>query len=154
VHVVPLAASLEGILGRPGAGARAARHLPAVRAVRRHAREAQEPPPSGARVPAARRDRRAAFARVGRRDGFPLRRDPPRDRAGGPRSRHPHRRARRTELDAVFRGCSAFAYPSVYEGFGLPVLEAMVRGIPTVCSNTSSLPEVVETRRSPSIRSR
>ena len=49
----------------------------------------------------------------------------------------------RTDLDAVFRAASVFAYPSVYEGFGLPVLEAMVRGIPTVCSNTSSLPEVV-----------
>ena len=43
----------------------------------------------------------------------------------------------------MFRSASVFAYPSVYEGFGLPVLEAMARGIPTVCSNTSSLPEVV-----------
>ncbi len=46
------------------------------------------------------------------------------------------------DLDAVYRGASAFVYPSVYEGFGLPVLEAMVRGIPVVTSNTSSLPEV------------
>jgi glycosyltransferase involved in cell wall biosynthesis len=46
------------------------------------------------------------------------------------------------DLDAVFRSAAVFAYPSVYEGFGLPVLEAMARGIPTVCSNTSSLPEV------------
>jgi glycosyltransferase involved in cell wall biosynthesis len=35
-----------------------------------------------------------------------------------------------------------FAYPSLYEGFGLPVLEAMARGIPTVASSTSSVPEV------------
>jgi glycosyltransferase involved in cell wall biosynthesis len=48
-----------------------------------------------------------------------------------------------SDLDAVFRAASVFVYPSIYEGFGLPVLEAMVRGIPTVCSNTSSLPEVV-----------
>lgn len=46
------------------------------------------------------------------------------------------------DLDAVFRGASAFAYVSVYEGFGLPVLEAMVRGIPVVGSNSSSVPEV------------
>jgi len=46
------------------------------------------------------------------------------------------------DLDAVYRGASAFAYVSVYEGFGLPVLEAMARGIPVVCSKSSSLPEV------------
>jgi glycosyltransferase involved in cell wall biosynthesis len=46
------------------------------------------------------------------------------------------------ELDALYRGAAAFAYPSLYEGFGLPVLEAMARGIPCIVSNTSSLPEV------------
>jgi glycosyltransferase involved in cell wall biosynthesis len=46
------------------------------------------------------------------------------------------------DLDAIYRGASVFAYLSTYEGFGLPVLEAMARGIPVVCSNTSSLPEV------------
>jgi glycosyltransferase involved in cell wall biosynthesis len=35
-----------------------------------------------------------------------------------------------------------FIYPSFYEGFGLPVLEAMVYGVPVICGNTSSLPEV------------
>ena len=35
-----------------------------------------------------------------------------------------------------------FAYPSLYEGFGLPVVEAMARGVPTLTSDTSSLPEV------------
>jgi glycosyltransferase involved in cell wall biosynthesis len=46
------------------------------------------------------------------------------------------------DLDAVYRGASAFIYPSLFEGFGLPVLEAMARGVPTITSNTSSLPEV------------
>jgi glycosyltransferase involved in cell wall biosynthesis len=46
------------------------------------------------------------------------------------------------DLDALYRGADAFLYPSLYEGFGLPVLEAMGRGIPCVVSNVSSLPEV------------
>ena len=47
------------------------------------------------------------------------------------------------DLDALHRGADAFAYPSLYEGFGLPVLDAMERGIPVVTSNTSALPELV-----------
>lgn len=46
-------------------------------------------------------------------------------------------------LPALFSGARLFAYPSLYEGFGLPVLEAMASGVPVVCSNASSLPEVV-----------
>ena len=46
------------------------------------------------------------------------------------------------DLDALFRGASAFVYPSLTEGFGLPVLDAMARGIPCVVSAASSLPEV------------
>lgn len=47
-----------------------------------------------------------------------------------------------SDLDALYRGADAFAYPSLYEGFGLPVLDAMARGIPVVTSNISSLPEL------------
>lgn len=46
------------------------------------------------------------------------------------------------DLDALYRGAAAFAYLSLYEGFGLPVVEAMARGVATITSNTSSLPEV------------
>jgi len=46
------------------------------------------------------------------------------------------------DLDAIYRAADAFVYPSLYEGFGLPVLEAMGRGIPVVASTTSALPEV------------
>jgi glycosyltransferase involved in cell wall biosynthesis len=51
-------------------------------------------------------------------------------------------RVRAEDLDALYRGADAFCYPSLYEGFGLPVLEAMARGVPTITSATSSLPEV------------
>jgi glycosyltransferase involved in cell wall biosynthesis len=44
-------------------------------------------------------------------------------------------------LSALYTGAELFAYPSLYEGFGLPVLEAMACGTPVVCSNSSSLPE-------------
>ena len=47
-----------------------------------------------------------------------------------------------SDLAALYAGCAAFAYPSLYEGFGLPVLEAMSAGAPVVTSNVSSLPEV------------
>jgi len=46
------------------------------------------------------------------------------------------------DLDALHRGASAFVYPSLYEGFGLPVLDAMARGTPCVVSIAASLPEV------------
>jgi glycosyltransferase involved in cell wall biosynthesis len=52
-----------------------------------------------------------------------------------------------SELDkrALLAGCAALIYPSLYEGFGLPVLEAMAAGAPVVTSNISSLPEVAGT---------
>ena len=43
----------------------------------------------------------------------------------------------------LYTGALVFVYPSVYEGFGLPPLEAMQCGTPVITSNTSSLPEVV-----------
>ena len=46
-------------------------------------------------------------------------------------------------LPALYSGARVFVYPSLYEGFGLPPLEAMACGTPVVTSNTSSLPEVV-----------
>jgi len=46
------------------------------------------------------------------------------------------------ELQYLYRGASCFIFPSLYEGFGLPVLEAMSFGCPVITSNLSSLPEV------------
>jgi len=47
------------------------------------------------------------------------------------------------DLPALYNASDLFVYPSLYEGFGLPALEAMACGTPVVTSNTSSLPEVV-----------
>jgi glycosyltransferase involved in cell wall biosynthesis len=46
------------------------------------------------------------------------------------------------DLPDLYRGAQIFVYPSLYEGFGLPVLEAMASGVPVITSNRSSLPEV------------
>jgi glycosyltransferase involved in cell wall biosynthesis len=48
----------------------------------------------------------------------------------------------RGEVDALLRGAQLMVFPSVYEGFGLPVLEAMSAGVPVACSRAASLPEV------------
>ena len=48
------------------------------------------------------------------------------------------------DLPALYAGARMFIYPSSYEGFGLPVLEAMASGVPVVTSNRSSLPEVTK----------
>ena len=47
-----------------------------------------------------------------------------------------------TELPLLYAGARLFVYPSLYEGFGLPVLEAMASGVPVVTSNVASMPEV------------
>jgi glycosyltransferase involved in cell wall biosynthesis len=46
------------------------------------------------------------------------------------------------ELEGLYALADCFVFPSLYEGFGLPVLEAMRRGVPVACSDRSSLPEV------------
>ena len=45
-------------------------------------------------------------------------------------------------LDGLYRAATCFVFPSLAEGFGLPVLDALVRGTPVACSNATSLPEV------------
>jgi glycosyltransferase involved in cell wall biosynthesis len=48
-----------------------------------------------------------------------------------------------SELQWLYENCFAFVYPSLFEGFGLPVLEAMSLGAAVIVSRTSSLPEIV-----------
>jgi glycosyltransferase involved in cell wall biosynthesis len=48
-----------------------------------------------------------------------------------------------SELRELYAAAYAFIYPSLYEGFGLPVLEAMAHGVPVIAGNNSSLPEVL-----------
>lgn len=47
-----------------------------------------------------------------------------------------------TDLSRIYQGARFFIYPSIFEGFGIPVLEALVSGTPVITANTSSLPEV------------
>jgi glycosyltransferase involved in cell wall biosynthesis len=65
------------------------------------------------------------------------------DRAGVARERIAHAGGGDDELARLYSGALAFVYPSLYEGFGLPPLEAMACDCPVVCSRTSSIPEVV-----------
>lgn len=46
------------------------------------------------------------------------------------------------ELAAVYRGAELFVFPSIYEGFGFPLLEAMAYGVPSIAARSSSLPEI------------
>jgi glycosyltransferase involved in cell wall biosynthesis len=46
------------------------------------------------------------------------------------------------DLPALYRGSSLFIFPSLYEGFGLPILEAMACGVPVITSNRHAMPEV------------
>ena len=53
-----------------------------------------------------------------------------------------HGRVTVDELVALYRGAAAVVFPSLYEGFGMPVVEAMACGCPVACSDATSLPEV------------
>jgi glycosyltransferase involved in cell wall biosynthesis len=46
------------------------------------------------------------------------------------------------DLESLYHHCLAVVFPSLYEGFGMPVIEAMARGIPVACSNSTALQEV------------
>jgi glycosyltransferase involved in cell wall biosynthesis len=46
------------------------------------------------------------------------------------------------DLPDLYRGASMFVFPSLYEGFGLPILEAMASGVPVITSDTASMAEV------------
>ncbi|WP_455793372.1 glycosyltransferase family 4 protein [Clostridium butyricum] len=49
-----------------------------------------------------------------------------------------------SDLPYLYKMASCFIFPSLYEGFGIPIIEAMYMKVPVICSNTSSIPEVVD----------
>lgn len=51
------------------------------------------------------------------------------------------------DLSSLYSACEVFCFPSLYEGFGMPVLEAMKCGAPVIASNTSSIPEILNDKR-------
>lgn len=57
------------------------------------------------------------------------------------------------DMPVLFNGAAAFVFPSFYEGFGIPVLEAMACGAPVIASNRASLPEIVGEAGSPHVGS-
>lgn len=65
------------------------------------------------------------------------------DRLGLGGSVHRLGRIARADVDALFDGATALTFPSRFEGFGAPVLEAMARGCPVIASDAASLPEVL-----------
>lgn len=64
-------------------------------------------------------------------------------RTSGNHIQQPTRYVKDKDRPAIFSGASLFVYPSMYEGFGIPPVEAMACGVPTVTSDNSSLPEAV-----------
>ena len=96
-----------------------------------------------ARKPALVRTSAWCSSGVDRGTGADLR-APQRHRSAGPRRSSRLRVRRRNPLLlALYRAARALVYPSRYEGFGLPLLEAMACGTPVIAARTSSIPEVV-----------
>ena len=123
----------RGVASRVGATDRAGPGTPAgvqaLRPVRGNPGAAEEPGPTGPRVPARGGNRPAALAGPGRAAWAGAGSRCMRELAlAGPGNVILTGRAEHRDLDALYRGAAAFLYPSVYEGFGLPVLEAMSRG--------------------------
>ena len=140
-----------GVDGRADAGAGAARparsRRPADPAQRVGEATAQEPVAAARRPRAHRRSRPPAAGPA--RLPHPARAGAGRARRGAGRSEHvgfpPGSTSR--DLEGLYAAATAFVFPSLYEGFGLPVLEAMARGVPSPARTARRCPRSPATRR-------
>jgi hypothetical protein len=136
-----------GCRRRSPEGSRKARARLRLRPVCRHARATQEPPPGvGAHAGLS---RRVPLALAGPR-GWDFQQIL--DVAGRRKDVRVLGEVSDEELAALYQSCSVFCYPSLYEGFGLPLLEAMCAGAPCVTSSASSLQKSAGTPWSMSTR--
>ena len=124
-----------------GDGRAVRRSARALHPLRQHDRAAQGPRHADRRVRAAARQRRVRRIAGGGREGRMESRSRS-CRACADAASCISTTSAPSQLATVYEHAEAFVFPSIYEGFGFPLLEAMARGVPSIAARSSSLPEI------------